>query len=554
MHASNRIRHLAIFAAWIATPVLLSAQSRAATPNRKVLTIAAAIAQRSSGDTIIIAGRATASTGALQSTVFDIAVQDSTGGIRIFSRSIDVAVIEGDSVVATGVIKQYRGSVELVASGLRIIDGAPRLVVPAELPIDQTLLPQYDGHLVRARGRVAGYGTSEGGQWLRLRDMRPDATGTLTIWVPSNHGTPVDLSRVRYEDSVVVTGVMTRYQDNPDDPVVWQVVPRTRQDVHVPEVPQGIPAWMLWTGLFVALATASALAVGRWASGRQLRALRETEVRYRQLLELSPDAVVVFAEGQICFANPAAAIMLGVESENMLSGRSFADFVEPDFRSQLESPPVAERGKTAPRLRGQLRSSTGRTLDVEVTASPCRYVGRPAIVVLARDITQQLRFERDLHALALVDELTGLGNRRGFMLFAEQERIRARRDKRVPVIVFADIDGLKAINDAFGHAAGDSAIRLVAQALKSILRESDIVARWGGDEFVALIGEGGEKAAEQISQRLAGAIAALRPAAPLYRVSASVGISPLDTSLPLTEALEKADAALYESKRRGNAE
>jgi diguanylate cyclase (GGDEF)-like protein/PAS domain S-box-containing protein len=540
----------ASLAALMCLATAAAAQTRTAAGPKRAIPIAEARTHRAAGDTVIISGRATASTGALQSTVFDIAVEDSTGGMRIFSRSIDANVLEGDSVVATGIVKSYRGNIELFASGLRIIEGAPRLVRPAELPIDQTMLPKFDGHLVKARGRVAGYGTSEGGQWLRLRDMRPQANGTLTIWVPGNHGTPVDLSRVRFEDSVVVTGIMTRYQDNPDDPVVWQVVPRTREDVHVPEVPKGIPAWMLWTALFVALVTASALAVGRWASGRQLRALRETEVRYRQLLELSPDAVLVFADGLICFANPAAATLLGFESENALSGKTIADFVAPDFRAQLAKPPVAARGKTAPRLRGELRSSTGRLVEVEVTASPCQYVGRPAIVVLARDITQQLRFERDLHALALVDELSGLANRRGFMLFGEQERIRARRDKRIPVVVFADIDGLKAINDSFGHAAGDAAIRLVSQALKSVLRESDIVARWGGDEFVALIGEGGEQAAEQIGQRLTGAIAALRPSSQLYRVNASVGMSPLDTDIPLSDALEKADSALYESKRR----
>jgi diguanylate cyclase (GGDEF)-like protein/PAS domain S-box-containing protein len=540
----------ALIAAFVLLNSVASAQARPGTGPKHAVTILEARTHRETGDTVIIAGRATAGTGALQSTVFDISVQDSTGGMRIFSRSIDANVIEGDSIVATGIIKSYRGNIELGASGLRIVDGAPRLIVPAELPIDQSQLPKFDGYLVKARGRVAGYGTSEGGQWLRLRDMRPDASGTLTIWVPGNHGTPIDLSRVRFEDSVVVTGIMTRYQDNPDDPVVWQVVPRTREDVHVPDVPNGIPAWMLWTALFVALVTASALAVGRWTAGRQLRALRETEVRYRQLLELSPDAVLVFADGLICFANPAAATLLGVESENALSSRKIADFIAPNFLSKLEHPPVVARGRNTARLRGEVRSSTGRLVEVEVTASPCEYVGRPAIVVLARDITQQLRFERDLHALALVDELTGLSNRRGFMLFAEQERIRARRDKHVPVIVFADIDGLKAINDSFGHAAGDAAIKLVALALKTVLRESDIVARWGGDEFVALIGEGGEKAAEQIGQRLTGAIAALRPSSQMYRVTASVGMSPLEAETPLNEALEKADAALYESKRK----
>jgi diguanylate cyclase (GGDEF)-like protein len=173
-------------------------------------------------------------------------------------------------------------------------------------------------------------------------------------------------------------------------------------------------------------------------------------------------------------------------------------------------------------------------------------------VLLARDITQQLRYERDLHSLALVDELTGLANRRGFTLFGEQERTRARRDRRTPVVVFADIDGLKQVNDEHGHAGGDAAIQLVASALKSVLRESDIVARWGGDEFVALIGEGGEVVAELIDVRLHSAIAALRPSSLTFQVSVSVGMSPLDPTLPLAEALEQADAELYRKKRRNS--
>jgi diguanylate cyclase (GGDEF)-like protein/PAS domain S-box-containing protein len=538
-------RPLALFAL-----LLLARSSAGAQGAARPITIRDAITHRDKGDTITIEGRATAGTGELQSTVFDIAVQDATRGIRVFSRALDINVREGDSVRVSGVVKTYRGNVEVVATTLTIVAGETRMREPSELPIDLSRLPEFDGNLVKVRGRVAGFGHSEGGQYLRLRDLRPDATGTVTVWVPSNHGAPIDLSRVRYEDSVVVTGIMTRYQDNADDPVVWQVVPRTKEDVQVPVTSRGAPPFLLWTALGVALFIAGGLGVGRWAAGRQLRALRETEVRYRQLLELSPDAVMVFADGKIMFANPAAATLLGVGSEEELRGRIFHDFVEPDFRAALDTPPAAERGKTAPRLRGQLRSSTGRLVDVEATASPCKYVGRPAIVVLARDITQQLRYERDLHALALVDELTGLANRRGFLLFAEQEQIRARRDKRSPVVVFADIDGLKAINDAFGHSAGDAAIRLVSQGLKSILRESDIVARWGGDEFVALIGEGGEKAAQHVAARLTGAIAALRPSGLAYRVSASVGMSQLDPNLPISEALEQADAALYEEKRR----
>lgn len=515
---------------------------------RAVIPIAQAIRTLDSGDTVSIAGRATSGIGQLQSTVFDIAVEDSSGGIRVFSRTLEAAVRVGDSVVATGVVKTYRGMVELVGTRLEVVPVPRTTVTPTSIAVDGELLPRYSGRLVRVRGRVAGFGESEGGQFLRLRDLNPEETGTLTIWVPSNHGEPIDLSRVRYEDSVTVAGVISSYRDNVDDPLIWQIIPRTRDDIDVPQGRGGIPVSWLYTALALSLAAAAWLYSGRYRAYAQVRALRETEARYHQLLALSPDAVIVHAGGEVRFANIAAARLLGVENEQALRGRSMHDFVPLELRAALVASPASSDGALATRLRGQLRSETGRLTDVELTVGPCLYLDQPAVVLLARDITQQLRYERDLQALALVDELTGLANRRGFAFFAEAEVARARREQHTSVVVFADIDGLKQINDVHGHAAGDQAIRLVAQAFKSILRESDIVARWGGDEFVALIGEGGEAAASHMSARLTGAISALRPAGLPFTVTASLGVSTLDGALPLAEAMERADEALYHKK------
>lgn len=519
---------------------------------RPVIPIAAAIKTVDSGDTVTVAGRATAGTGQLQSTVFDIAIQDSSAGIRVFSRTLDVSVQIGDSIVATGVVKTYRGNWEIIGTSLTVVPGVRPVMTPARIAVDNTLLPMYAGRLVKVRGRVAGFGQSEGGQYLRLRDLNPDATGTLTVWVPSNHGEPIDLSRMQFEDSVTVSGVIAAYRDNADDPLIWQIVPRTRDDVSVPQRRGGLRVKWLYAALLVSLIAAAWLYAGRYRVHAQVRALRETETRYRQLLALSPDAVIVHAEGKVRFANPAAARLLGFASEEGLSGRTLHDFVPTEFRETLDAPPTGVGAPKTQRVRGQLRSNTGRLVDVELTASPCVYLDRPAIVVLARDITQQIRYERDLHALALVDELTGLANRRGFAFFAEAELARARREKRRPSVVFADIDLLKEINDSHGHAAGDVVIRLVAQAFKSIMRESDIVARWGGDEFVALIGEGGEAAAAHLGARLGGAIAAMRPPSVSYAVRASVGVSTLDPTLPLAEAIDRADAELYKTKGARN--
>ena len=516
--------------------------------------IAAAVGARKDNREVIVAGRAVVSTGKLQSGAFDIAIDDGTSGLRLFSRSPQIEVKEGDSVTATGTIKTYRGNVELVVNGVSIVPGPRRVVEPRDLPIDAEMIAQHAGQLIRVHGHVAGFGHSEGGQWLRLTDGGNARRGMLTVWVPANHGAPIDLGAMQTKDSMVVTGVVTSYQDNADDPIVWQLVPRDAADVVVTTNPTEIPAWLLWTALAGALVLLAILARSRLSARRQLHALRETEARYSQLLALLPDAVLVHSRGSILFTNPAAAELLGLPSEQSLVGKPLNTFVHADslesFAAQDGTAPTTGPAR-APRVRAQMLGAGGNVVEVEVTSSPCVYHDQPATVLLARDITAQLRYERDLHALALVDDLTGLQNRRAFTLFAEQELARARRYGRTPVVVFADLDGLKQINDQYGHAAGDAAIRLVANALKSIFRETDIVARWSGDEFVALMIEGSEEASQLIGARLDAAIAVQSPPGMPYVVTASVGATPLDPALPLRDAMERADVELYTQKKRG---
>lgn len=531
-------------------------------PSRlSTVTIARALAgTQPVADTVTIAGRATASQGQLQRSALEIAVDDGTAAVRVFSRSLDVPVRAGDSVVVTGSVRPYRGGLELFATTVRVVPAPPRAVEAVPLSLATPITRAMEGRLVEVTGAVTGYGRAEGGEWLRLRGTRATDAGGLTVWVHASHGGGVRLERVRQADSVRVVGIVVAFQDNPEDPVVWQVVPRTATDVQA----VGAPAWVAsaaWIGGGVALALALALLGYRITARRHARALDETEERYRQLLDLSPDAVVVHEEGRILFANPAAARMFGVLHEKALAGRPLADFVPEDSlpRFGVGEPPLdrtttaelpiirasGEAGMPVRRVRGQVRPADGSVLDVEVTTSPCRFHDRAATIVLARDVTQQLRVERDLRSLALLDELTGLHNRRGFLLFAEQELARARRYGREAALVFADLDGLKAINDAHGHAAGDEAIRAMADALRSVLRESDVVARWAGDEFVALLLESSAVAAPQFSERLRVALELQALELP-FAVRASVGIAPLEDGI--TEALEKADAALYRVK------
>jgi len=165
------------------------------------------------------------------------------------------------------------------------------------------------------------------------------------------------------------------------------------------------------------------------------------------------------------------------------------------------------------------------------------------------DPAERARLEDVLWERALVDDLTGLHNRRSFMLLAEQALKEAARAKRPLITLFLDVDGLKAINDEHGHVAGDRALRWVAEVLRAN-RRTDRCARLGGDEFAALLPDTDPLAAAHVARRLC---AALRAGAEYdFPITLSLGIAtaPQDgaTSVAVYEA---ADAALYAAKRRG---
>jgi two-component system, cell cycle response regulator len=152
--------------------------------------------------------------------------------------------------------------------------------------------------------------------------------------------------------------------------------------------------------------------------------------------------------------------------------------------------------------------------------------------------------------MILRDDLTGLHNRRGFMALAAQH-LRCARDMGQPMVMFfADVDGLKSINDRFGHGEGDRALVRAAACIKQTFRKFDLTARLSGDEFVALTVEVPGRSTEAICRRLQSKLA--HCSGPEYKLSLSVGVAHFDPSSPVTlqELMTQADAALYRHKRR----
>ena len=171
-----------------------------------------------------------------------------------------------------------------------------------------------------------------------------------------------------------------------------------------------------------------------------------------------------------------------------------------------------------------------------------------------RDITERRRHEQALQAQSLRDELTGLYNRRGFHTIVERQARLADRTGTPFWLLFADVDSLKVINDTYGHKEGDQAIIDAAQVLRETFRDSDLIARIGGDEFVVLAVEADSAGAERMTARLGEQLIAFarthhRP----YALSLSVGRSRYDPRKPcaIEDLLARSDAAMYRHKQSG---
>ena len=162
---------------------------------------------------------------------------------------------------------------------------------------------------------------------------------------------------------------------------------------------------------------------------------------------------------------------------------------------------------------------------------------------------QRVLAGEELAHMATHDPLTDVPNRRGFFTLARQQLKMADRAKKRMALLFADFDHLKQINDAFGHSEGDRALIEVADVLKETFRESDIIARIGGDEFVILATETGEASA--LTTRLQENLEARNARGERrYKLSLSVGVARYDPEHPcsIDELLARADRLMYEQK------
>jgi len=218
--------------------------------------------------------------------------------------------------------------------------------------------------------------------------------------------------------------------------------------------------------------------------------LKESEERYRRLVELSPEAIAVHSQGKIAYINAAGAKLLGASSPEALIGFPLLHFVHPNYVEiaterirlvETENQPIELAEQKLMRLDGQI-------IDVEMAGIPATYQGSTAGQIIIRDVTERKRVERQLLHGAFHDALTGLPNR---VLFIDRLGQAIRRSNQSPDykfgLLFLDLDRFKVVNDSLGHVLGDKLLIALAQRLQTCVRVSDTVARLGGDEFTILL-------------------------------------------------------------------
>lgn len=283
---------------------------------------------------------------------------------------------------------------------------------------------------------------------------------------------------------------------------------------------------------------------------------RDSEDRYRRLVELSPDAIVVHRRGKILYANSAARRLIGLPPEADLSKLSLFDFLHPAYhhlaRERLEA--LDQGALHLPPVEVEMICPDGRTICCEVLSGPVMFEDQPAVQSIVRNITLRKRMELELRYLATNDPLTGAYNSRHFEELSQREMDRARRYQRPLSVLRLDIDHFKRINLQWGHRAGDQVLKEVVRHCRDILRSPDILGRLGGEEFGITLPETARKEALAVAERLRRALARLKVPWQGNNIGVTVSIGVVecaDQDQDIQDCLRRAAMALQQAKETG---
>lgn len=282
-----------------------------------------------------------------------------------------------------------------------------------------------------------------------------------------------------------------------------------------------------------------------------MSALQEGDLAF--FFEISVDLLgIIGVDGNYKEVNPVFQKVLGYRREEIL-GRSLFSFVHPDDQAatQEEIDKIVSGACESVAFENRNSHHGGAWVWISWHISAAR-LDALLLYVIGHDITERRVVQRELEHLALYDTLTGLNNRAAFFDELNRAAARAKRSDKRFVVLYIDLDNFKPINDELGHGAGDAVLQEVGRRIAAIVREGDLAARIGGDEFTLVV-EGQAVQSERAAKRLLEAIAQPYVVKGVEcSLSASIGIARSDPRQKNVEQLvHYADTAMYQAKRAG---
>jgi diguanylate cyclase (GGDEF)-like protein/PAS domain S-box-containing protein len=288
---------------------------------------------------------------------------------------------------------------------------------------------------------------------------------------------------------------------------------------------------------------------------KQENLLKENEQKYRAIFMQSTEYVFLadIDTKEILEANKAVQNLLGYSNDE-IKDLTLYDFLVIDQEGvyqriidvlEKHSYYIGEK---------KFRRKNGSFVDIEISVSIISYSSKRVLCFVARDITPRKLAERQLYHAATHDRLTGLKNRLLFYEMLGKELARARRNKFMSALIYIDLDNFKLVNDTKGHSTGDKLLIAVGSRLNSLKRDSDVLARMGGDEYIILLSEIKEE--EHVSKKAQGILSGLRKPFEIdgfhIEITASIGYSIFPEDETSYDGLIKAaDIAMYFSKTHG---
>ena len=277
-------------------------------------------------------------------------------------------------------------------------------------------------------------------------------------------------------------------------------------------------------------------------------------VRSRELFDAAADAMMVISpQGILLDLNRVTCEHVHMTREELVGKHMRIIFTSAKQQFVVAAfEEILQQGEQ--RTFEALLISPDSPIPVEINARPIDFQGRPAVLGIARDITERKILQARLEYQASTDPLTALNNRRHFLLKADQEFLRFKRYDNPFAMLMLDLDFFKNVNDTYGHQTGDALLREFARQMRLTFRHSDILGRIGGEEFSVLLLESGMHRGIEIAERLRQQAASnplhLNETAVPYTVS--IGVTTACASdESLDSIMRRADEALYRAKRNG---